>query len=102
MSSRRRRQEAVPALLAPSSNLSVSFAGWPGTARGGASTCRSGSMRGTTLGIVGESGCGKSVTSLAIIRLLGARAQVDHGSVSFDGRDLLALPEAQMREIRGT
>ncbi len=55
----------------------------------------------TTLGIVGESGCGKSVTSLAVLRLLGRGAAVDHGRVRFDGQDLLTLPEPRMREIRG-
>jgi oligopeptide/dipeptide ABC transporter ATP-binding protein len=56
---------------------------------------------GNTLGIVGESGCGKSVTSLAVIGLLGRGGQVDHGSVMFAGRDLLALPESQRRQVRG-
>jgi len=57
---------------------------------------------GTAIGIVGESGCGKSVTSLAVIGLLARGAQVDHGSVRFGGRDLLALPESELRKIRGT
>src|ERR1700694_2545001 len=58
--------------------------------------------RGETLAIVGESGCGKSVTSLSILRLIGStpRRTVE-GSVVFEGRDLLELSEAEMRKVRG-
>ena len=57
---------------------------------------------GATLGIVGESGCGKSVSSLAVMRLLPRpAARVPSGSIVFDGNDLLALGEHEMREIRG-
>lgn len=57
---------------------------------------------GDTLGIVGESGCGKSVTALSIMRLLPAElARTVGGRVRFDGRDILALSEAEMRDIRG-
>jgi peptide/nickel transport system ATP-binding protein len=57
---------------------------------------------GETLGIVGESGCGKSVTALSILRLLPARlGRTVGGSVSFEGRNLLALGENEMRAIRG-
>jgi peptide/nickel transport system ATP-binding protein len=57
---------------------------------------------GETLGIVGESGCGKSVTALSILRLLPARlGRTVGGSVRFDGRELLSLEEGEMREIRG-
>ena len=57
---------------------------------------------GETLAIVGESGCGKSVSSLAIMRLLPkTTAKVVGGRVRFEGRDLLALPEAEMRKVRG-
>ncbi len=55
---------------------------------------------GQTLGIVGESGCGKSVTSLAVLGLLPATAMVS-GSVTLAGTDLLGLPDEEMREIRG-
>ncbi|MCM2306813.1 MAG: ABC transporter ATP-binding protein [Sulfuritalea sp.] len=51
--------------------------------------------------LLGESGCGKSMTALGLMRLLPAAAQVVSGSVGFEGRDLLALPESGMREIRG-
>jgi len=57
---------------------------------------------GETLGIVGESGCGKSVTALSVLRLLPDRiGRTVGGSVSFDGIDLLKLSEAEMRDIRG-
>ncbi len=55
---------------------------------------------GEVLGIVGESGSGKSLTLRAILRLLPPAARID-GSVRWDGRELLALPEAQMRRVRG-
>ncbi len=59
-------------------------------------------MQGETLGIVGESGCGKSVTALSILRLLPARlGRTIEGSIKFDGTDLLSLDEDQMRAIRG-
>jgi oligopeptide/dipeptide ABC transporter ATP-binding protein len=57
---------------------------------------------GETLGLVGESGCGKSVTNLAIMRLLPKPAgRIEGGSVMFDGLDLVNLPEHDMRELRG-
>lgn len=57
---------------------------------------------GETLGIVGESGCGKSVTALSIMRLLPrAHAVITAGTVRFHGRDLLQISDAEMREVRG-
>jgi peptide/nickel transport system ATP-binding protein len=56
---------------------------------------------GETLGLVGESGCGKSVTALSVMRLLPKNAHVVGGRVRFDGTDLLALSEGEMRTIRG-
>jgi peptide/nickel transport system ATP-binding protein len=57
---------------------------------------------GETLGIVGESGCGKSVTALSILRLLPAKlGRTVGGDIRFDGTPLLGLSEGQMRDIRG-
>jgi peptide/nickel transport system ATP-binding protein len=56
---------------------------------------------GRTLGIVGESGCGKSVTALSIMRLLPKAGTRVSGSISFEGRDLGHLPERAMRDLRG-
>jgi peptide/nickel transport system ATP-binding protein len=57
---------------------------------------------GDTLGIVGESGCGKSVTALSLMRLLPAKiARIAGGSIRLEGEDLLALSPEQMRRIRG-
>ncbi|WP_315858766.1 ABC transporter ATP-binding protein [Blastopirellula sediminis] len=56
---------------------------------------------GTTMGIVGESGSGKSVTSLTIMQLLAKSAHIEGGSISFLGRDLVQLPEPEMRKVRG-
>jgi len=57
---------------------------------------------GETLAIVGESGCGKSVTSLSILRLIASPpGRIVEGSMMFEGQDLVTLPEEQMRHIRG-
>jgi peptide/nickel transport system ATP-binding protein len=56
---------------------------------------------GETLALVGESGCGKSVTSLSIMRLIASPGRVAGGSIRFQGRDLLGLTEAEMRKVRG-
>jgi oligopeptide/dipeptide ABC transporter ATP-binding protein len=56
---------------------------------------------GEVVGLVGESGCGKSITALSILRLLPASARTVRGSVWFEGADLLRLSEGAMRTIRG-
>ena len=56
---------------------------------------------GETLGLVGESGSGKSVTAFSILRLVQPPGRVTAGRVLFEGRDLLALPEREMRRVRG-
>jgi peptide/nickel transport system ATP-binding protein/oligopeptide transport system ATP-binding protein len=58
--------------------------------------------RGRTLGIVGESGCGKSMLSLSVMRLVPPPGRIAAGRVLFEGRDLLTLPMPEMRDIRGS
>ncbi|MGD2063148.1 MAG: ABC transporter ATP-binding protein [Nitrospirota bacterium] len=58
--------------------------------------------RGEVMGLVGESGCGKTVTALALLRLLPAPpARIEAGAIHFAGRDLLRLSEKEMRRVRG-
>jgi len=57
--------------------------------------------RGETFALVGESGCGKSMTALALMRLLPDNGRVTQGQVALEGQDVLALPESQMRAVRG-
>ena len=82
-------------------NLKVRFPGNTGgylTAVDGVSF----SLReGRTLGIVGESGCGKTVTSLAMMGLLPARSAEISGRVVFEGQDLLTIPDTDLRDLRG-
>src|SRR5436853_7717014 len=59
-------------------------------------------LPGETLAIVGESGCGKSVTALSILRLIPSPpGRIVSGKIRFAGRDLLGLSEAEMRQVRG-
>jgi peptide/nickel transport system ATP-binding protein len=57
--------------------------------------------RGETFALVGESGCGKSMTALSILRLLPDNGRVTQGAVRVDGTDIVQLPEARMRDVRG-
>ncbi|XXX76556.1 ABC transporter ATP-binding protein [Sorangium sp. So ce134] len=93
--------EAPPPALLQVSDLRVSF-----TADGRVTRALDGVSftvpRGRTVALVGESGCGKTVTALSILRLLPAPyAAIDGGSIELDGQDLLALSEREMRAVRG-
>jgi oligopeptide/dipeptide ABC transporter ATP-binding protein len=57
--------------------------------------------RGRTVGLVGESGCGKSMTALAILRLMPKVASIESGAIRFEGRDLVQAHEAEIRAVRG-
>ena len=80
-------------------NLSVQLQ----TQRGPAKAVRELSFsleKGQTLGLIGESGCGKSITAMALMGLLPERA-LTSGSIAFDGQELVGLPDAAMRRLRG-
>jgi peptide/nickel transport system ATP-binding protein len=57
--------------------------------------------RGEAVALVGESGCGKSVTAMSIMRLVAVPGKITNGEIRFKGRDLVSLSERQMREVRG-
>jgi len=57
---------------------------------------------GQTLCVVGESGCGKSVTALSVMRLISHPGRIESGSILFQGQDLLKLPQSAMRSLRGS
>lgn len=58
-------------------------------------------FKGETFALLGESGCGKSMTALSIMRLLPDTAEIVDGHIKINGNDLLLLPEADMRKVRG-
>ena len=57
--------------------------------------------RGETLALVGESGCGKSMTALSLLRLIPEPGRIVEGEIRFDGLDLLRMPEEEVRRVRG-
>jgi peptide/nickel transport system ATP-binding protein len=82
-------------------DLRVVFEGDRGTVTEAVAGVSFSLIPGRTLGIVGESGCGKSVTALSIMRLLPKAGTRVSGSVVFEGRELGQLPERQMQDLRG-
>lgn len=81
-------------------DLNVTFS----TRRGPVSAVRGASFavaKGETLGIVGESGSGKSVSSYAVMRILERSGRITGGRITFDGMDLVAMSNREMRELRG-
>jgi peptide/nickel transport system ATP-binding protein len=90
-----------PAPLLAVSDLRIVFEGDRGRDTVAVSGVSFTLMPGRTLGIVGESGCGKSVSALSVMRLLPKAGVRMSGSVLFEGRDLAVLSERQMRDLRG-
>jgi peptide/nickel transport system ATP-binding protein len=82
-------------------NLKVIFHGDRGSATHAVEGLDLTIRRGETLGLVGESGCGKSVTALSVMGLLPKASAEVSGRIRFDGADLLALPDRAMRNLRG-
>jgi peptide/nickel transport system ATP-binding protein len=83
------------------SDLRVTFHGDDGRTTHAVDAVDLAVANGSTLGLVGESGCGKSVTSLAIMGLLPKQSAEITGSIRFDGFDLLNVPDQTLRDLRG-
>ena len=95
---------AVSSPLLDVRGLTTVFAGTTGGRQGVVRAVDNVSLhvdRGETLGLVGESGCGKSATALSIIRLVQAPGRIDAGSIVFEGQDLTTIDEEAMRRVRG-
>jgi peptide/nickel transport system ATP-binding protein len=82
-------------------DLRVTFRGDDGRTTHAVDTVDLAVGRGATLGLVGESGCGKSVTSLAVMGLLPKQSAEVTGSISFEGFDLLNVSDQVLRDLRG-
>ena len=91
---------ATPALLEVE-NLRTWLSGSEGLARAVDGVSFS-MARGETFALLGESGCGKSMTALSIARLLPDAGRIVSGAVRLEGQDLLQLPESAMRDVRGS
>jgi oligopeptide/dipeptide ABC transporter ATP-binding protein len=90
----------VPEALLTVSDLAVEFAGQPPVRAVRGLTYRL--EAGEALGLVGESGCGKSVSALSLLRLLPERtSRITAGTAVFEGRDLLSLPRGALEDVRG-
>ena len=98
--SQRRRKGEVGRMLLEVKDLHTSFRTGDGLVRA-VTGVDFNIRRGEVLGLVGESGCGKSVTSLSILRLINPPGRIDSGEILFDGQDLLQLREPAMRDLRG-
>jgi peptide/nickel transport system ATP-binding protein len=96
-----RRRVGMTSPLLTVEDLRVVFEGDRGTVTEAVAGVSFSLIPGRTLGIVGESGCGKSVTALSIMRLLPKSGTRVSGSVVFEGRELGQLPERQMQDLRG-
>ena len=95
-----RGAEGSPASRLQAQDLSVELDGEAGIVRALASLSLA-IERGETFALVGESGCGKSMTALALLRLLPDSGRVAAGRVLLGDTDLVALPESRMRLLRG-
>src|SRR4029077_3198683 len=94
-------QDMTPSPLIEIEGLRVVFHGDDGRITHAVDAVDLSVANGATLGLVGESGCGKSVTSLAIMGLLSKHSAEVSGSIRFDGFDLLDVPDETLRDLRG-